>query len=112
MVRIERKYPFGRKLLLFGVYDIIDRLKGRTDYDEASGKITSVLTVFERQSTFAFEVHQTDGGSRLVIELLTSADGLSEQGQERAVHFLADSIDQHAENTLAGKDIPKQLKAH
>ena len=111
MARIERKYPFGRRLLLLGVYDIIDRLMGRPGYDNTSGKITCELAVYERKSVFVFEIQPIEDGSLLVIHLLTPAEGLSKQGQERALRFLADSMDQHAENTLAGKVIPEELKA-
>ncbi len=111
MVSVEMTYPFGRQLLRAGIYDIIDRLKGQAEYGgEDSGKIIRALTVFERASVFAFEMSPAEGGSRLVIELVKTAAGLSDNGQERALRFMADSLDQHIENSLAGREIPQALR--
>ncbi len=107
---MERDYPFGRRLLLSGIYDIVDRLKGRTEYDSQTGTITCRLNVYERTSTFAFAVNSTDDGSHMRVTVLRPSDGLSMQGQERALRFLADSLDQHVENTLADRAIPDRLK--
>ena len=110
MVKLERHYPFGRKLLLFGIYDILERMKAETEYDEKTGRVTCTLDIYEQRSVFTFETHQAGDGSSLTLELLVPAAALSEKGQERALRFLADSIDQHVENTLEGREIPKPLR--
>ncbi len=110
MVKLERDFPFGRRLLVAGVYDIFDRLHGRAECDKQTGTITCRLNVFERTSTFAFAATQLEDGSHLCITIPQPAEGLSQKGQERALHFLFDSIDQHLENALGGKEVPAALK--
>lgn len=99
MKSIERLLPYERRLVNFALYDVIERQDGDCRRDKATGELTARLNVYGNASDFLFVV--SDGAAtRLKVALLRACPGLSEQGQQRAVTYLADSVEQALENEL------------
>ena len=107
--QIEREYPYVRRLPLFAVYDVIDRLGGRYDYDERSGTVSASLPAYGLESGFSIFLRDGSNGTRLTISITEPNGTLTELGRERALRFVADAIDQHIETTLGGQKLPPDL---
>ena len=100
MTQLKRSYPYPRRLLLAGVYDLAEGNGGKILGAAEDGAILGEREVYGNKSVFRFALSGTEDACTLQIGVHSPAPGLSPAGELRALNFLFDSLDQLIENEL------------
>lgn len=99
MRAVQRILPYTKQLVLYALYDVLD--SEESEYDKAeNGRIAAKVTVYGNQSGFTLSVSEQPPVTVLTVEISAPYGGLSQQGQRRAVDYLADRVEQLLENEL------------
>ena len=99
MRAVRRNLPYTKQLVLYALYDVLD--SEESEYDKAeNGRIAAKVTVYGNKSGFLLSVSEQLPVTVLTIEISDPCKGLSEQGEQRAVDYLADRVEQLLENEL------------
>ena len=99
MKSVERNLPYTKQLVLYALYDVLDSEESEYDKTE-NGCIAAKVTVYGNESVFTLSVSEQPPVTVLNVEISCPCEGLSEQGELRAVDYLADSVEQLLENEL------------
>lgn len=107
---IQRILPYTRQLVLLALYDVLDQEE--SEYHKGTGgDIFAGVTVYGNYSEFSFTVSEDMPATNLSVAVVSPGIGLSEEGKQRAVTYLADRVEQFLENELKIKNlIAKQTK--
>ena len=99
MISVQRILPYTKQLVLYALYDVLD--SEESEYDKAeNGRIAAKVTVYGNRSGFVLSVSEQPPITALTVEISDPCQGLSRQGEQRAVDYLADSVEQLLENEL------------
>ena len=99
MKSVRRILPYTKQLVLYALYDILD--SEASEYDKAeNGRIAAKVTVYGNKSGFTLSVSEQPPVTVLTVEISDPCDGLSRQGEQRSVDYLADRVEQLLENEL------------
>lgn len=99
MRTVRRNLPYTKQLVLYALYDVLD--SEESEYDKAeNGRIAAKVTVYGNQSGFELSVSEELPATVLMVQISAPCQGLSVQGQQRAVDYLADRVEQLLENEL------------
>ena len=95
MPGLKKNLDCPRRLVVFAVFDIIDRMGG--EYEPAmAGDIRAKVKVLGKTSPYAFAVTEvTSETSILHISLLQSMELLTEEEKQLALRYLLDSVLYH-----------------
>ena len=95
MPGLRQNLDCPRRLVVFAVFDIIDRMGG--EYEPAmAGDIRAKVKVLGKTSQYAFAVTEvTSETSILHISLLQSMELLTEEEKQLALRYLLDSVLYH-----------------
>ena len=95
MPGLKQNLDCPRRLVVFAVFDIIDRMGG--EYEPAmAGDIRAKVKVLGKTSQYAFAVTEvTSETSILHISLLQSMELLTEAEKQLALRYLLDSVLYH-----------------
>ena len=95
MPGLKENLNFPRRMVVFAVFDIIDRMGG--EYEPAmAGDIRAKVKVLGKTSQYAFAVTEvTSETSILHISLLQSMELLTEEEKQLALRYLLDSVLYH-----------------
>ncbi len=99
MKSVRRILPYTRQLVLFALYDVLDSQNSVYE-KEKSGHIDADVAVFGNKNGFEIIVSEEPPATVLTVSIITPREGLSEQGQQRAMDYLADAVEQLLENEL------------
>ena len=99
MRTVRRNLPYTKQLVLYALYDVLDSEKSEYDKQE-SGCIAAGITVYGNRSGFTLSVSEQPPATVLTVEISAPYGGLSRQGEQRAVDYLADRVEQLLENEL------------
>ena len=99
MRTVRRNLPYTKQLVLYALYDVLD--SEESEYDKAeNGRIAAGITVYGNRSGFMLSVSEHPPDTVLTVEISDPCEGLSRQGEQRAVDYLADRVEQLLENEL------------
>ena len=99
MRAVQRILPYTKQLVLYALYDVLD--SEESEYDKAkNGRIAAKVTVYGNRSGFELSVSEELPATVLTVQISAPCQGLSVQGQRRAVDYLADRVEQLLENEL------------
>ena len=99
MKMTQRFLPYTKQLVLYALYDVLD--SEESEYDKAeNGRIAAKVTVYGNQSGFELSVSEELPATVLMVQISAPCQGLSVQGEQRAVDYLADRVEQLLENEL------------
>ena len=99
MRTVRRNLPYTKQLVLYALYDVLD--SEESEYDKAeNGRIAAKVTVYGNQSGFELSVSEELPATVLMVQISAPCQGLSVQGQQRAVDYLADRVEQLLEKEL------------
>lgn len=92
MPGLKENLDCPRRMVVFAVFDIIDKLGG--EYERAmAGDIKAKVNVLGKTSEYAFAVTEvTLETSILHISLLQTMEPLTEEEKHLAIHYLMDSV--------------------
>ena len=92
MPGLKENLDCPRRMVVFAVFDIIDKLGG--EYERAmAGDIKAKVNVLGKTSEYAFAVTEvTLETSILHISLLQTMEPLTEEEKQLAIHYLMDSV--------------------
>ena len=81
-----------RRMAVFAVFDVIDKMNG--EYERAiAGDIKAKVNVLGKTSEYAFAVTEvTSETSILHISLLTALEPMTEEEKQLAAHYLMDCV--------------------
>ncbi len=104
MPGLKENLNCSRRMVIFAVFDIIDKMGG--EYERAmAGDIKAKVNVLGKTSEYAFAVTElTSETSILHISLLQTMELLAEEEKQLAIHYLLDSVLQHIEEVQALED--------
>lgn len=110
MVSIQRILPYTKQLVLLALYDVLDQEE--SEYHKGTGgDILAGVTVYGNYSEFSFTVSEDMPATKLSVAVVSPGIGVSEEGKQRAVTYLADRVEQLLENELKIKNlIMKEIK--
>ena len=99
MRAVQRILPYTKQLALYALYDVLH--SEESEYDKAeNGRIAAKVTVYGNRSGFELSVSEELPATVLTVQISAPCQGLSVQGQRRAVDYLADRVEQLLENEL------------
>ena len=99
MISVQRILPYTKQLVLYALYDVLD--SEESEYDKAeNGCIATKVTVYGNKSGFMLSVSEHSPDTVLTVEISDPCDELSRQGEQRAVDYLADRVEQLLENEM------------
>ena len=99
MISVQRILPYTKQLVLYALYDVLD--SEESEYDKAeNGGIAAEVTVYGNRSGFTRSVSEQPPVTVLTVQISAPCQGLSVQGQRRAVDYLAGRVEQLLENEL------------
>lgn len=99
MRAVQRILPYTKQLVLYALYDVLD--SEESEYDKAENRgIAAKVTVYGNKSGFMLSVSEHSPDTVLTVEISDPCDELSRQGEQRAVDYLADRVEQLLENEL------------
>ena len=92
MPGLKKNLNCPRRVVVFAVFDIIDKMGG--EYEQSmAGDIKAKVTVLGKTSEYAFAVTEvTAETSVLHISLLQTMERLTEEEKQLAIHYLMDSV--------------------
>ena len=101
MPGLKENLNFPRRMVIFAVFDIIDKMGG--EYEQAmAGDIQAKVNVLGKTSEYAFAVTElTSETSILHISLLQTMERLTEEEKQLAIHYLLDSVLHHIDQARA-----------
>ncbi len=101
MPGLKENLNFPRRMVVFAVFDIIDKMGG--EYEQAmAGDIQAKVNVLGKTSEYAFAVTElTSETSILHISLLQTMERLTEEEKQLAIHYLLDSVLHHIDQARA-----------
>lgn len=101
MPGLKKNLNCKRRMVIFAVFDIIDKMGG--EYEQSMvGDIKAKMTVLGKTSEYAFAVTEvTSETSILHISLLQTMDLLTEEEKQLAIHYLLDSVLYHMDEIQA-----------
>lgn len=101
MPGLKENLNFPRRMVVFAVFDIIDKMGG--EYEQAmAGDIQAKVNVLGKTSEYAFAVTElTSETSILHISLLQTMERLTEEEKQLAIHYLLDSVLHHIDQAQA-----------
>lgn len=95
----RRLLPYVRQYVIVAVYDILDR--DGIHYEKSdSSTIVAEMSVYGNKSVFSIAVDEQQPGTELTVAMVHPCTGLSDEGVQRAITAVADSIAQYLENEL------------
>ena len=97
-----RQINYRKQLVTSAVYDILDKNSAVYHRDKNSGEISAEVMVYDNSNTFRILVNGKDNDEKSIMRIVCDSanSDLSEKGSQRAVNFLADSVEQLLENEL------------
>ena len=97
-----RHLSFKKRFVTFAVYDIIERSKGVYHRDKLTGEISAELNVYDNVNSFRIIVKDACNTDESIMHIICDTDesDISARASQRAVNFLADSVEQLLENEL------------
>ena len=100
MRAVQRILPYTKQLVLYALYDVLD--SEESEYDKAeNGGIAAEVTVYGNRSGFTLSVSEQPPATVLTVEISDPCEGrFPRQGEQRAVDYLADRVEQLLENEL------------
>lgn len=99
MKSVRRILPYTKQLVLYALYDVLDSENSVYEKEDA-GQIDADVSVFGNTSGFEITVSEEPPATVLNVTVISPREGLSEQGEIRAVEYLADRVEQLLENEL------------
>ena len=99
MKSVRRILPYTKQLVLYALYDVLDS-ENSVYKKENAGQIDASISVFGNRSGFTLSVSEHPPDTVLTVEISDPCEGLSRQGEQRAVDYLADRVEQLLENEL------------
>lgn len=100
MTVTRRTLPYTKQLVLLALYDVLEQEQSDYRKDESNGNIITRINVYGNKSEFTVSITEQSPATDLTVAVTSPCEGLSEQGKQRAVDFLADRIEQLLENEL------------
>lgn len=100
VIKKEISLNCTKQLAISAVYDVADAQKVDTLHDNVTDDVRATMTAFDNISGFLFSFDEDGVIVKLTVAIEAPAQGLSGDGQKRAVNYLADCIIQHLENDL------------
>ena len=96
-----RLLPYAQHLVRLAVCDVLEQ-EGCLDFvrDEPGEAILAHVTVYGNPGRFSIAVRDRPAGTELSVTITQPRPGLSQEGQRRAEHYLADRVEQLMENEL------------
>lgn len=85
--------------MLYALYDILDLEESEYDKTE-NGSIAAQVAVYGNRSGFELSVSEASPVTVLTVKMNGPCHGHFQQGQQRAVDYLADRVEQLLENEL------------
>ena len=97
-----RHLSFKKRFVTFAVYDILERSKGVYHRDKLTGEISAEFNVYDNIHSFRITVKDADNADESIMQIICDTDesDISVRASQRAVNFLADSVEQLLENEL------------
>lgn len=95
MSGLKKNLNCPRRMVVFAVFDIIDKMGG--EYEQAmAGDIKAKVNVLGKTSEYAFAVTEvTSETSILHISMLQKMELVTEEEKQLAIHYLLDSVLYH-----------------
>lgn len=103
MPRLKENLNYPRRMVIFALFDIIDKMDGECEKAMA-GDIKAKVKVLGKTSEYAFAVTEvTLETSILHISLLQTIEGLTEEEKQLSIHYLMDCVLHYMDEVQASK---------
>lgn len=106
----QRTLPYVRQYVVVAIYEVLEQY-GVSHEKTDSSTVISEIPVYGNKSVFSISVSEQTDGTQLLVTMMRSYTGLSDDGIERAITAVADQIAQYLENeTVLAKASPEKIK--
>ena len=101
MTEIKRILPYPTIFVRAVALDIVESISEDATVDKEHWKLSGTMKIYGIDSFFSMEIDARDDEHTVMeIKMLKPNSKLSTEGKNRAISFLADSIEQLLENTF------------
>lgn len=100
MCTVIKTLPYAKQLVFMALFDILEQENGSYKKDSEKDTVFADIPVYGNISSFNIHIRESPPATEMEVSVVKPFKGLSVKGQQRAVDYIADSVEQMLENEL------------
>lgn len=100
MCTVIKTLPYTKHLVFMTLFDILEQENSSYKKDSEKESVLADILVYGNISGFHIHIRESPPATEMEVSVVKLFKGLSVKGQQRAVDYIADSVEQMLENEL------------
>ena len=100
MCTVIKTLPYAKQLVFMALFDILEQENSSYKKDSEKDTVLADIPVYGNISSFNIHIRESPPATEMEVSVVKPFKGLSVKGQQRAVDYIADSVEQMLENEL------------
>lgn len=100
MCTVIKTLPYAKQLVFMALFDILEQENSSYKKDSEKDTVFADIPVYGNISSFNIYIRESPPATEMEVSVVKPFKGLSVKGQQRAVDYIADSVEQMLENEL------------
>ena len=100
MCTVIRTLPYTKHLVFIALFDVLEQEKSQYRKVSENNSVLADIPVYGNISSFNIHIRESPPATEMEVSVIKPFKGLSVKGQQRAVDYIADSVEQMLENEL------------
>ena len=100
MCTVIKTLPYAKQLVFMALFDILEQENSSYNKDSEKDTVFADIPVYGNISSFNIHIRESPPATEMEVTVVKPFKGLSVKGQQRAVDYIADSVEQMLENEL------------
>lgn len=100
MCTVIKTLPYAKQLVFMVLFDVLEQENSSYKKDSEKESVLADILVYGNISGFHIHIRESPPATEMEVSVVKPFKGLSVKGQQRAVDYIADSVEQMLENEL------------
>lgn len=100
MCTVIKTLPYAKQLVFMALFDILEQENSQYKKDSERDTVLADIPVYGNISSFNIHIRESLPATEMEVSVVKPFHGLSMKGQQRAAHYIVDSVEQMLENEL------------
>ena len=100
MCTVIKTLPDAKQLVFMALFDILEQENSSYKKDSEKESVLADILVYGNISGFHIHIRERPFATEMEVSVVKPFHGLSMKGQQRAAHYIVDSVEQMLENEL------------
>ena len=100
MCTVIKTLPYAKQLVFMALFDILEQENSSYKKDSEKDTVFADIPVYGNISSFNIHIRESPPATEMEVSVVKPFHGLSMKGQQRAAHYIVDSVEQMLENEL------------